>query len=884
MQINRMKAVSISLILIFMFPIFSQLNVNQPIENLSNPNEILSSESNNTSSDAWLTLELISWQGNTSTTWDTDGTDIDVQFQVCIDLDGISPQCTWTEVWDNTLNLSNSWQTTFDLIEDNTTLNISIECWDNDDDSDEWNNGPDACDMNPDDDEWRLYYVVNWSTTTTETFSGDGSIGNDTQWGNAESTWKVTVTYYGDEDNDGISDHLDQCSDTHRSFGLDLNGCSWYQLDNDSDGIINDLDNCPNLANEPYCGTDGDYIAVSSITFGYVNHQNFFYLGNNWDISPNGSLIAIALGSPGQYADETIGGLVILSTNAGNDEYKFTDREPVVHMDDHYNARHNTMYTQVKFSSTGEILHYDDGGAAPDPFAYDTENWMRWQEPFPTSSYGLFVTNEGTSVSQASMGSFAISNMDGEQLTVQTRNQYPGVISITGTDDSQSVLIASKDDKGSAAMTTKYALDSSLSIYDLSTGQKKDISLPNLLNHDAYDAWYHGAKISSNGLKIVVHYHVHNNMGDETFLIYERDRDSDGFTDTNDLCPEIAGDILGCAEEYFDTDEDGINDKEDQCPGTTEGTNVDETGCAMNQLDSDGDGISDATDQCPNTPNGDSVGLIGCSSSQVDSDGDGVYDSQDDCPSTPSGVTVDSTGCAPDDVVDLDSDGDGIRDSVDNCPNSATGIIVDSTGCETSGDVQEFEDEVSADDSSNAFYVGLGLLVLAAVAVVGIRSLNSSNIDSYDRDYGTYSSISNQTISAPETEPSLELQNVIAELERQRVQSEREIRQLKQQQAQQSNASEIAAMQQEMRALQQRVADSEQAKLQLQNEIEQVKSQKDESINMQDSVVGGDLIASGGQKIESQTNVMGTDPEVIARIIFEAQEKERERLRRDRDQ
>ena len=52
---------------------------------------------------------------------------------------------------------------------------------------------------------------------------------------------------------------------------------------------------------------------------------------------------------------------------------------------------------------------------------------------------------------------------------------------------------------------------------------------------------------------------------------------------------------------------------------------------------------------------------------------------------------------------------------------------------------------------------------------------------------------------------------------------------------------------------------------------------------MQDSVIGGDVVALGGHKIESQTNVMGTDPEAIARIIFEAQEKEHERLRRERN-
>ena len=91
--------------------------------------------------DAWLTLELLSWQGNSSTTWDTDGTDIDPQFQVCIDLDGdldgMSPRCEWTQIRTTPLlylmlgiRLLNN--------EENHLLNISIECWDNDDDTDEW--------------------------------------------------------------------------------------------------------------------------------------------------------------------------------------------------------------------------------------------------------------------------------------------------------------------------------------------------------------------------------------------------------------------------------------------------------------------------------------------------------------------------------------------------------------------------------------------------------------------------------------------------------------------------------------------------------------------------------------------------------------------------
>ena len=395
-----------------------------------------------------------------------------------------------------------------------------------------------------------------------------------------------------------------------------------------------------------------------------------------------------------------------------------------------------------------------------------------------------------------------------------------------------------------------------------------------------------------------------SNILTNSVYVFEGDSDEDGVLESFDICPytELTDSVnsQGCSANQVDSDEDGIYDSQDLCSDTGSGVQVDQNGCASNQIDSDADGISDASDQCPNTPNDESVGLTGCSGSQVDTDEDGIYDSQDNCPSTPSGTTVDSTGCAPDDVVDLDSDGDSVRDSVDVCPNSTIGIIVDSTGCQTSGDLQKLDDEVNSEDLSNALVGLCGLIFLVGILVAlatGFDWLSSSSNDSYDWDYGSYSSVSSHTNPAPQPEPNLELQDVVAELERQRMQSEREMNQLRQQQAQQSSASEIAAMQREMQALQQRVADSEQAKLQLQNEIEQVKIQKDESVNMQDSVVGGDMVASGatkidrqtneshstvgiqdsaftgdaitsgGQKIESQTNISGIDGDLLEKLL-----------------
>ncbi len=608
-----------------------------------------------------------------------------------------------------------------------------------------------------------------------------------------------------------------------------------------------------------------------------------------WDISPNGELLAVVLGRTDENCPDTgsVSGLIVLSLEENYDNLNFCDSSGVVFNPYHSNAIYNSMQTEVMFSRTGNMLYYNEMFA--DDFVYDTSEWLDQDIPFqiPTGRDHFYANDKITAFVSGCGGCFVISDINGEQISVQTGNE--GVMIITGTDDSNTILVASRDSQPSN-LIYKYSSNSTLSLYNLSTGQKDNLELPNILQENG-NSYFLGAKISSNGLRIIVSY------GDgfqEKIVIYERDRDSDGVTDTEDICPDVAGEFSGCLEEYFDTDKDGVNDKEDQCPGTIDGINVDSIGCALNQLDSDGDGISDATDQCPNTPAGDSVGLTGCSGSQIDSDGDGVYDSQDNCPSTPSGSTVDSTGCAADDVVDLDSDGDGIRDSVDVCPNSATGIIVDSTGCETGGDIEESNDEVSSEDLFETavmlcvYIIMFGLLV---ALVTGVKKSGDrlfphkiSSNENYDWDYDGDTSVSNVTIPKSQSEPNLELQNIVAELERQHMQSEHEMNQLRLQQAQQSSASEIAAIQQEMQALQQRVADSEQAKLQLQNEIEQVKIQKDESLNMQDSVVGGDMVAPGGQKIESQTNVMGTDPEAIARIIFEAQEKERERLRKERNE
>jgi type IX secretion system PorP/SprF family membrane protein len=164
-----------------------------------------------------------------------------------------------------------------------------------------------------------------------------------------------------------------------------------------------------------------------------------------------------------------------------------------------------------------------------------------------------------------------------------------------------------------------------------------------------------------------------------------KDRDADGITDKEDVCPDEKGTLLtkGCP----DRDNDSIRDSEDACPDIA--GLIKFQGCP----DSDGDGLIDGNDECPNLagpmenkgcPFGDSdndgvldkddacqdiAGLkefLGC----PDSDNDGIKDSEDLCPNKKG--LKEFGGCP-------DTDGDGLEDSKDACPNEK-GILA-MNGC-----------------------------------------------------------------------------------------------------------------------------------------------------------------------------------------------------------
>ncbi len=142
-----------------------------------------------------------------------------------------------------------------------------------------------------------------------------------------------------------------------------------------------------------------------------------------------------------------------------------------------------------------------------------------------------------------------------------------------------------------------------------------------------------------------------------------QDRDGDGIIDTEDTCPNEAGELAygGCPapvnlaqrKSGRDIDGDGVLDENDLCPY--------QPGLARWQgcNDQDGDGIWDHADACPGL-RGDPANY-GCPSHQLtrDSDGDGVLDEVDNCVYIKGAARF--GGCP-------DTDQDGIADHADHCP------------------------------------------------------------------------------------------------------------------------------------------------------------------------------------------------------------------------
>jgi len=166
------------------------------------------------------------------------------------------------------------------------------------------------------------------------------------------------------------------------------------------------------------------------------------------------------------------------------------------------------------------------------------------------------------------------------------------------------------------------------------------------------------------------------------------DRDSDGVTDYNDNCPNIANPTqsnvvhpaTSQGDACDDPDLDGVSDASDNCPNTANASqaNVVHPGTTAGDAcdDPDLDGVFDTTDNCPSTANASQANAVhpGTTAGDAcdDPDLDGVFDVADNCPdaANASQANVVHPGTTAGDACD-DPDADGVVDATDNCPSTA---------------------------------------------------------------------------------------------------------------------------------------------------------------------------------------------------------------------
>ena len=117
--------------------LFASLSISKPV---SAEEEI----DNWPDGDAWLKIELVSWIGNETVEWDNNNGLPDPYFHICIDADEIEVICFNTQTWEDTIVLSDAWNTTIDIPDTSSNLTIEIMCKDDDAFND------DECDLDSD--------------------------------------------------------------------------------------------------------------------------------------------------------------------------------------------------------------------------------------------------------------------------------------------------------------------------------------------------------------------------------------------------------------------------------------------------------------------------------------------------------------------------------------------------------------------------------------------------------------------------------------------------------------------------------------------------------------------------------------------------------------
>jgi hypothetical protein len=390
-----------------------------------------------------------------------------------------------------------------------------------------------------------------------------------------------------DDDEDGVWNGVDDCPDTWVGWQVDADGCAQHQLDDDGDGTFNHEDDCINASGSslwPQIGcpdADGDGWMDDSDAF--PEEESQWYDSDGDGFGDNSSGVS-ADDCPGSFGNSTVDRLGCLDTDG--DGYSDED---------------------------GDWTISDGADVFPlDPAQWDDTDLDGWGDnhSYDLDEEGLRINTQGDAFPE---NPTQWRDVDGDGYGDNPSGDL-------ADDCPNAAGLSSEDTLGCPDRDSDGWSDSADAFPDEVTQWADG-------DDDGYGDNWNGALPDE---CIETPYGERNEVNSKGCGPSERDTDTDGIVDSNDLCPNTP--LLDAPWVHPD-------------------------GCAESETDSDGDGVFNPVDG----PNG----IFKNEPSQsADSDGDGYGDNSsglngDDCPNYAGTSTKDRTGCP-------DEDSDGYSDPDDS--------------------------------------------------------------------------------------------------------------------------------------------------------------------------------------------------------------------------
>ena len=468
-----------------------------------------------------------------------------------------------------------------------------------------------------------------------------------------------------DSDGDGVSDKIDQCSDTISGTIAFVNGCLLSELDRDNDGVMDDIDLCPNTPSgetvtsygclPPILWT-GPMVKFSKDDYADYNdekNQDFIYKDISITRKENRGLYNFAQENEYERSSRfspvgtswAVGkiedGIENLDFKSWRDAvrsvgqtYQLVDHNFVMRIDD------KNIYIDFKFlnwTRSNKGGGYSYIRSTPNDITdTDKDGVSDELDQCPNTQDGVIANTRGCSIyQQDDDGDGVIDSLDYCPDTRQGLevNDYG-----CAADQNSPMIWKGKkvyfEKPAGADWNLSQNKDSIYSGLTLTRGDNR--GLFNIQQENQYNTSLNGPKDTEWAAGS-----INDDLTSLNFTNWKQAMENEGYRASNLPGKKFVVHQLS-TNLFFEIEfEKWVNGHDNLTGGFSYYRTTSEE-----LEDDDSDGVANDYDQCPDTPSYITVSVNGCEIENLDSDNDGVYNESDLCPQTTSGEEVDEDGCS----------------------------------------------------------------------------------------------------------------------------------------------------------------------------------------------------------------------------------------------